>query len=362
MAFEFSKLESWNPKGCERPFLVAGPCSAETEEQVMETARKLDQMNVSVFRAGIWKPRTRPNGFEGIGENGLSWLKRVKEETGMQVATEVANSKHVELALEYGIDVLWIGARTSANPFAVQEIADSIQGRDTKVMVKNPINPDPGLWSGAIERVANTGITRIAAVHRGFSGYMRTKFRNPPEWQIPVELKRRYPALPMLCDPSHMGGNRGLIAEISQKALDLDYDGLMVESHIDPSNARSDAKQQITPERFGEIIGNLVLRDPRSNHNTGAPTLEELRDKIDGLDNEILDILAQRMEVACRIGEYKKEHNMTVLQLKRWEEVITKNVEAGEKRGLTPSFLEKLFKNIHQESIDHQMGVINKNE
>ena len=359
---EFPNLESWNSRSSERPFIIAGPCSAETEEQVIETAQKLDKMNVSIFRAGIWKPRTRPSGFEGIGEKGLPWLQRVKEETNMEVATEVANARHVNLALKYDIDVLWIGARTAANPFTVQEIADAIRGRDIKVMIKNPINPDPGLWGGAIERIANAGISKVAAIHRGFSSYTKTKFRNPPEWQIPVELKRKHPTLPMFADPSHIGGNRDLIAEISQKAMDLNYDGLIVETHIDPPNAWSDAKQQVTPEKLDEIINNLVLRDPQTNDNVFIHTLEELRGKIDKFDKEILDLLAQRMEAATKIGEYKKAHNITVLQPNRWEEIITKNVKAGEKRGLTKNFLEKLFKNVHQESINHQMKVMNKNE
>ena len=301
------------PSDKERPFVIAGPCSAETEEQVITTAHQLASRGCRIYRAGVWKPRTKPGGFEGNGEQALPWLQRVKQETGMLVATEVATPEHVELALKYGIDILWVGARTSANPFAMQALADSLRGTDAVVFVKNPVNPDLELWIGAMERINQAGITRMAAIHRGFSSYDNKIYRNAPTWQIPIELRRRIPNLPIICDPSHIGGRRELIAPLCQQAMDLGFDGLIVESHCSPDEAWSDAKQQVTPDVLDYILGLLVIRD-------GSVTTEgihELRKQIDELDNQLMELLAKRMRVCREIGQYKKEHNMTVLQTVR---------------------------------------------
>ena len=297
-----------------RPVVIAGPCSAETEEQVMDTARRLKKTRTQIFRAGIWKPRTRPNSFEGVGVKGLKWLKQVKEETGLLTTTEVANAQHAYEALKYGVDMLWIGARTTVNPFTIQEIAEALSGVDIPVFVKNPVNPDVELWIGSIERLQKVGITRIAAVHRGFSSFSENRYRNAPNWQIPIELKRVRPDLPMICDPSHIGGKRNLIQEISQKAMDLNYDGLMIETHPDPDFAWSDAKQQITPEELGVLLDSLILRRPISATNGFTNKLEELRGEIDRLDQELLNILEDRMKVAAKIGHVKKDNGITILQ------------------------------------------------
>lgn len=343
-----------------RPFLIAGPCSAETEEQVMETAKQIAQIDqVSVYRAGIWKPRTRPNSFEGVGSEGLKWLRRVKQETGLLVGTEVANEKHVYEALKYGIDVLWIGARTSVNPFTVQEISDALNGVDVMVLIKNPINPDLDLWIGAIERVARAGITRIGAIHRGFSSYEKTQYRNQPNWQLPIELRRRIPDLPIICDPSHIGGARQYLHEISQKALDLNFDGLMIESHCDPSKALSDAAQQLTPNDLKELLSRFVLRSPSTNDPRLLDVLGELRQQIDIYDDHLLDLMEKRMKVAETIGRYKKENNITILQTTRWDEIINKVMAKGLAKGLSPELIDTIFKAIHQESINHQMKVMN---
>jgi chorismate mutase len=343
-----------------RPFLISGPCSAETEEQVMETARQLAEINqVSVYRAGIWKPRTRPNSFEGVGSEGLKWLRRVKQETGLLVGTEVANEKHVYEALKYGIDMLWIGARTSVNPFTVQEISDALQGVDVMVLVKNPINPDIELWIGAIERVAKAGITRIGAIHRGFSSYEKTVYRNQPNWQLPIELRRRIPDLPIICDPSHIGGARQYLHEISQKAMDLNFDGLMLESHINPSKALSDAAQQITPNDLKELLSRLIYRSPNPSDPKLLDVLGELRQQIDIYDDHLLDLMEKRMQVAETIGRYKKENNITILQSLRWDEIIRRAIIKGKEKGLSPELIDAIFKAIHQESINHQMKVMN---
>lgn len=352
------KFEDWEIVNTEKPFLIAGPCSAETEEQVLASARELKKTGVEVFRAGIWKPRTRPDSFEGVGSIGLKWLQRVKKETGMMVTTEVANVKHVYEALRAGIDILWIGARTTANPFAMQEIADALNGMDIPVFVKNPVNPDVDLWLGAIERLQKAGITRIGAIHRGFSGFDHSIYRNPPSWQIPIELKRRLPDLPMLCDPSHIGGKRELLQSLSQKAMDLNYDGLMIESHPDPDNAWSDAQQQVTAASLQVIIENLVLRQVRPE-GVSYDTLEDLRFKIDKYDNELLDILQKRMETAEAIGRYKKQANMTILQPNRWDEVVECSLKKGRKRNLSDRFTSKIFKAIHEESISKQTAIMN---
>jgi 3-deoxy-7-phosphoheptulonate synthase len=354
-----SLIKDWKGyKG--RPFLISGPCSAETEEQVMETATQLASINeVSVFRAGIWKPRTRPNSFEGVGAEGLKWLRRVKVETGLLVATEVANERHVYEALKYGIDMLWIGARTSVNPFTVQEISDALHGVDVMVLVKNPINPDIELWMGAIERIARAGITRIGAIHRGFSSYEKTLYRNQPNWQLPIELRRRIPDLPIICDPSHIAGARQYLHEISQKAMDLNFDGLMIESHIDPAKALSDAAQQLTPNDLKELLSRLILRNANPSDPRLLDVLGELRQQIDVYDEHLLDLMEQRMKVAETIGRYKKENNITILQSSRWDEIMKKVIAKGQAKGLSAELIDSIFKAIHQESINHQMKVMN---
>ncbi|HNR42536.1 MAG TPA: chorismate mutase [Bacteroidales bacterium] len=343
-----------------RPFLISGPCSAETEEQVMATAKELAQLKeVNLFRAGIWKPRTRPNSFEGIGIEGLKWLRNVKQETGLMVGTEVANEKHVYEALKYGVDMLWIGARTSVNPFTVQEISNALNGVDVMVLVKNPINPDLDLWIGAIERIARAGISRLGAIHRGFSTYEKTVYRNQPNWQLPIELRRRMPDLPILCDPSHIAGARRYLYEIAQKALDLNFDGLMIESHIDPDKALSDSAQQVTPNDLRELLSRLILRSPVPSDPKLLDILGELRQQIDIFDDYLLDILEKRMKVAETIGQYKKENNITILQSTRWDEIISKVMINGESKGLSRELIDTVFKAIHQESINHQMRVMN---
>lgn len=355
------KLEKLLPQidADDRPLIIAGPCSAETEEQVMETARRLAALKIPVFRAGIWKPRTRPNSFEGVGSEGLAWLKRVKEETGMLTTTEVANAKHVSEALKHGVDILWIGARTTSNPFAVQEIADTLKGMDMPVMVKNPINPDIELWIGAIERMNQAGIRRLAAVHRGFSTFDKSEFRNKPHWQIPIELKRRIPELPIITDPSHICGNRELLLEVSQEAMDMDFDGLIIESHVDPDHAWSDKNQQISPEDLQKLISRLVVRESEIE-NGMMLTIGELRAEIDKLDDRIIDIFEKRMKVAEEIGRYKKEHNIAILQTRRWSDILNKRQRMGEQSGLDAEFIAKVFRAIHQESISHQNRIMNE--
>ena len=344
------------PSDNERPFVIAGPCSAETEEQVMKTALELRMKGCHNFRAGVWKPRTKPGGFEGNGEKALPWMKRVKEETGMLVATEVATPEHVELALKYGIDILWVGARTSANPFAVQALADSLKGVDIPVFVKNPVNPDIELWIGALERINQAGVKRLGAIHRGFSSYDKKIYRNLPMWQIPIELRRRIPELPMICDPSHIGGRRELIAPLCQQAMDLGVDGLIVESHCDPDKAWSDAKQQVTPDVLDYILSLLVIRD----ESVTTEGITQLRHQIDELDNQLMDLLAKRMRVCREIGQYKKEHNMTVLQTNRYNEILEKRGAQGSLCGMAPSFVAQVFENIHEESVRQQIEIINQ--
>lgn len=344
------------PSDNERPYVIAGPCSAETEEQVMSTARQLAFKGCHIFRAGVWKPRTKPGGFEGQGETALPWMKRVKEETGMLITTEVATPEHVELALKYGIDILWIGARTTANPFAMQAIADSLKGVDIPVLVKNPVNPDIELWIGALERINQSGVERIAAIHRGFSSFDKKIYRNLPMWQIPIELRRRIPNLPIFCDPSHIGGRRELVAPLCQQAMDLGFDGLIVESHCDPDNAWSDAKQQVTPEVLDYILSLLVIRDEKVT----TEGIKELRKQIDELDNDLMELLSKRMRVCREIGQYKKEHNMTVLQTSRYNEILDKRGAQGSLCGMDPSFIKEVFEAIHEESVRQQIEVINK--
>ncbi len=359
LKLDISLIKDWKGyKG--RPFLISGPCSAETEEQVIETARQLVQVKkVSIFRAGIWKPRTRPDSFEGVGIDGLKWLRNVKQETGLLVCTEVANQKHVYEALKYGIDMLWIGARTSVNPFTVQEISDALNGVDVMVMVKNPVNPDIELWIGAIERIARAGITRLGAIHRGFSTFEKTTYRNQPNWQLPIELRRRIPDLPIICDPSHIAGSREFLHEISQKAMDLNFDGLMLESHIDPDNALSDAAQQITPDELKELLSRLILRNPVASDPKLLDVLGELRQQIDIFDEHLLDLLEKRMKIAETIGQYKKENNITILQAHRWDEIVKRVMNKGQAKGLSAEMIDSVFKAIHQESINHQMRIMN---
>ena len=342
--------------GTQRPIVIAGPCSAETEEQTLTTARQLAQNGIKIFRAGIWKPRTKPGGFEGIGVEGLQWLRRVKNETGMYVATEVATAKHVYEALKYGIDVLWIGARTTANPFAVQEIADALRGVDIPILIKNPVNPDIELWIGAIERIYNAGLHQLAAIHRGFSSYDKKVYRNQPQWHIPIELHRRLPDLPLFCDPSHIGGKRDLIAPLSQQAMDLQFDGLIIESHCAPDNAWSDKAQQLSPEVLDVILRKLVLREMKQT----TEDLVDLRREIDSIDNELLELLAKRMRISSEIGTYKKEHGIAVLQTGRYNEILEKRIASGERLGMSREFMRTFLEAIHEESVRVQVELMNK--
>ena len=343
------------------PLIISGPCSAESEAQLLETAKQLTEANrVSVIRAGIWKPRTRPNAFEGVGEIGLSWLKKVKEATKLPVCTEVATAKHVELCLNYDIDFLWIGARTTASPFAVQEISDALRGIDIPVMIKNPTSPDLELWIGAIERIARSGITKIAAIHRGFSSFEKSVYRNIPMWEIPIELKRLNPQLDILCDPSHIAGSRQLIFEVCQKALDLNFSGLMIESHHDPDNALSDSKQQITPDILSKIAKKLIVRDVSSPNIQFQTELDVLRSQIDVIDRSITEKIADRMQLVEKIGQFKKSNNVTILQVERWNEITNHLLDWGKSLGLSEPFIQKLLRSIHEESIRKQEEIMNK--
>lgn len=344
------------PSDNERPFVIAGPCSAETEEQVMTTARQLKDKGCHIFRAGVWKPRTKPGGFEGLGEVALPWLKQVKEETGMLVSTEVAKPQHVELCLKYGVDILWIGARTAANPFAMQDVADSLKGTDIPVFVKNPVNPDLELWIGAMERINQAGIKRMAAIHRGFSSYDRKIYRNLPMWQIPMELHRRFPSLPLICDPSHIGGCRELIAPLCQQAMDMGFDGLIVESHCNPDSAWSDARQQLTPDVLDYVLSLLVVRDETCT----TEGIQQLRRQIDEFDNQLLELLSKRMRVCREIGQYKKEHNMTVFQAGRYNEILEKRGAQASLCGLSAENVAHIFELIHEESVRQQLEIINQ--
>lgn len=352
-------LASWIDTG-DKPLIIAGPCSAETEEQVVSTAHLLANTGkVNVLRAGIWKPRTRPGEFEGIGSVGLEWLKRAKAETGLLTATEVATAKHVEEALAAGIDILWVGARSTANPFTVQEIADALQGADVPVLVKNPVNPDLSLWIGALERINRAGIKKLGAIHRGFSSFEKTAFRNEPMWDLAVQLKSACPELPIVNDPSHICGNRELIPYISQKAMDMDQQGLIVESHIDPSVAWTDAKQQVTPTALADLIDNLSVRHPESNNPIFEDKLAELRQQIDKLDDTILKQIGDRMKIAEKIGEYKRDNNVTILQVSRWDEIVEKRVQLAKALSLSEDFTAKYLELLHNESIRKQNEVMN---
>lgn len=344
----------------QRPLVIAGPCSAESEEQLFQTATLLKQNGIEVLRTGIWKPRTRPHCFEGIGEKGLPWLQHIQKTLGMKIATEVANSHHVEIALKYNVDMLWIGARSSTNPFVVQEIAEALQGVDIPVFVKNPVNPDIELWIGAFERLSLCGIKKMGAIHRGFSSYKNARYRNTPQWQIPIELKRRVKQLPLFCDPSHISGHREYIQEISQKAMDLGFDGLIIESHVRPDCALSDAAQQITPDRLKEILSRLIIREIHPTDSFDELIIEELREKIDALDNTLIETLTNRMKIIEDIGRYKKENNISILQPHRWEKILSRVTQEARKNGLSPELVERVFKAIHQASIDRQTDIMNR--
>jgi chorismate mutase len=349
-------LEDFN---LNHPLVIAGPCSAETEDQVLKIAHELKNSDVSVFRAGIWKPRTRPGGFEGVGEIGLKWLQKAKAETGLLMGTEVATAAHCKLALEHDIDVLWVGARTTANPFAVQEIADTLKGTDKIVLVKNPVNPDLALWLGGVERLHMAGIEKLGVIHRGFSTYEKTKYRNIPEWQIAIELQNKFPDLPLIIDPSHITGDRKMIFEVTQEALDLNYDGMIIETHYDPDNAWSDAAQQVTPDALKQIIKDLTIRKTDDTTDEYSQKMKKLRANIDVLDANLLELLGKRMKVADEIGQVKKDANVAILQNNRWNEILGKMILEGEKKGLTEEFVLKMFKAIHQESIGHQEKIFN---
>ncbi|RXM47015.1 bifunctional 3-deoxy-7-phosphoheptulonate synthase/chorismate mutase type II [Flavobacterium sp. YO12] len=349
-------LEDFN---LNHPLVIAGPCSAETEDQVLKIAHELKDSKVSVFRAGIWKPRTRPGGFEGVGEIGLKWLQKAKAETGLLMGTEVATAAHCKLALEHDIDVLWVGARTTANPFAVQEIADTLKGTDKIVLVKNPVNPDLALWLGGVERLHMAGIEKLGVIHRGFSTYEKTKYRNIPEWQIAIELQNKFPDLPLIIDPSHITGDRKMIFEVTQEALDLNYDGMIIETHIDPDNAWSDAAQQVTPDVLKQIIKDLTIRKTDDTTDEYSQKMKKLRANIDVLDANLLELLGKRMKVADEIGQVKKDANVAILQNNRWNEILGKMILEGEKKGLTEEFVLRMFKAIHQESIGHQEKIFN---
>ena len=351
-----------------QPIIIAGPCSAETEEQVLRTARDLAALEsqggpkIDCFRAGIWKPRTRPNSFEGVGKPGLEWLRTVKEEIGLKTCTEVANTGHVFQALKHGVDVLWLGARTTVNPFSVQEVADAIEGVDIPVLIKNPINPDLNLWIGAIERIYKAGVTRIGVIHRGFSYHGKSEYRNVPRWQLPIELKRRFPELEIICDNSHICGRRDTLQKVAQKAFDLDFDGIMTEVHPTPDEAWSDAAQQITPAVFSQLVQELQLRSTNSDDPIFNNRLTQLRGQIDEIDEELFNLLSRRMDVATNIGQYKKENNISILQRARWDEIRKKAIAKGAEKGLSEEFMTVLLMGIHQESINHQEQVMRTDE
>ena len=347
---------AWN----KRPLIISGPCSAETEEQVLATAQRLANTGkVDVLRAGIWKPRTKPGMFEGIGAKGLPWLQQAKKITGLPTTVEVATGKQVEDALTFDVDILWVGARTTVNPFSVQEVADALRGVDVPVLIKNPINPDLELWQGAVERISRAGIKQVGLIHRGFSSYGNTDFRNAPMWHLAIEMKRRLPGLPIINDPSHICGRRDILQATAQKAIDLDFDGLMIESHIDPDNAWSDAKQQITPERLAEMLGEIRWRKEDVPSEEFHHALEKLREQINHVDDELMQLISQRMNIAEKIGEYKKNNNVTILQSSRWNEILEKAIKKASKVGLSEEFITKYMDAIHMESINRQNNIMN---
>ena len=348
-------LRSWlNKMELKHPLVIAGPCSAESESQVLKIAHQLKNTDATIFRAGIWKPRTRPGNFEGVGKIGLKWLKKVKDETGLLTATEVANPTHVELAIKNEVDIIWIGARSTVSPFIVQEIAEALKGTKKVVLVKNPVNPDLSLWLGAVERLYTSNIKNIGVIHRGFSNYEKTRYRNNPEWQIPIDLQNQFPDLPLLIDPSHIAGRRDIIFDLCQRALDLNFDGLMIETHHQPEDAWSDAQQQITPEKLKQITTNLKIRDEEGNAIEYQNKLANLRIQIDVVDHKLTETLGKRMKIADKIGVLKKDNNVAILQNKRWNEILEKMILEGKENGLSKEFILKIYKAIHQESINHQ--------
>ena len=360
---EIIPMYEWGMFTEPKPSVVAGPCSAESEEQVMETAKGLKEMGINVFRAGIWKPRTHPGCFEGVGAVGLKWLQRVQKEYGLKVATEVAGEKHVAECLKHGVDMVWLGARTTANPFLVQEIADALKGTDIPVLVKNPVNADLDLWIGALERLSRAGIKKLGVIHRGFSTFDKIKYRNDPQWQVAIELRSRYPELPFFVDPSHMGGSRDYIQEISQRSLDLGFEGLMIESHCNPSVALSDAKQQLTPNELSDLLYNqVVVRDKDSDAPQWKENIDQLRAKIDVIDENIVYALGSRMNVSRKIGEYKKENNIAIIQTARWDKVFSKVLEKGKEYGLSEKFLSDVFTAIHEASVEVQNEIISRKD
>ena len=360
---EIIPMYEWGMFTEPKPSVVAGPCSAESEEQVMETAKGLKEMGINVFRAGIWKPRTHPGCFEGVGAVGLKWLQRVQKEYGLKVATEVAGEKHVAECLKHGVDMVWLGARTTANPFLVQEIADALKGTDIPVLVKNPVNADLDLWIGALERLSRAGIKKLGVIHRGFSTFDKIKYRNDPQWQVAIELRSRYPELPFFVDPSHMGGSRDYIQEISQRSLDLGFEGLMIESHCNPAVALSDAKQQLTPDELSDLLYNqVVVRDKDSDAPQWKENIDQLRAKIDVIDENIVYALGSRMNISRKIGEYKKENNIAIIQTARWDKVFSKVLEKGKEYGLSEKFLSDVFTAIHEASVEVQNEIISRKD
>ena len=358
MEMKVNPLNNW-VKTNRKVLVIGGPCSVETPEQFLSTALEMKKLNVDILRGGIWKPRTRPGGFEGKGIEALKWIKDVKQATGLPFATEVGSPEHVELALKYEVDILWIGARTTVNPFTMQHIADSLKGVDVPVLVKNPVNPDLALWIGGIERIYNAGIKNLGAIHRGFTAFEKAKYRNLPNWQIAMELKRQFPDLPLICDPSHIAGDRAYIEEVCQRAMDLDFDGLMIESHIDPSVALSDASQQVTPESLGLILNNLIIKSETSTNAEFISQLEKLRTQIDKLDKELVEVLSARMNLADKIGEFKKDNNVTTFQPGRWDEIYNTRRDWAGKMNLNADFISEVFKSVHSESVRRQEEVIN---
>ncbi len=355
---DIAPLSEWGMFTDPKPCVIAGPCSAESEEQIMETARGLRSFGINVFRAGIWKPRTHPGCFEGIGAPGLKWMQRAKKELGLKIATEVASEKHVFECLKYGVDMVWLGARTTANPFLVQEIAEALKDVDVPVLVKNPVNADIDLWIGALERLNAMGIRKLGVIHRGFSTFTKTKYRNDPGWQVAVELRSRYPELPFFCDPSHMGGSRDYLYEISQRSLDLGLDGLMIESHCNPDCALSDAKQQLVPADLKVLLEKLTVRNPDSDNREYKESIEQLRSRIDVIDEEIINLLASRMDISRKIGEYKKDNNIAILQTSRWDSLLDEMVRKGSESGLSKDFVTTLFNAIHEASVQVQNEVL----
>ena len=356
-------INQWFSQPVNHPLIIAGPCSAETREQVLQTAGAVAALGkVDVFRAGVWKPRSRPGTFQGIGNDALTWLAEAKSQTGLLLAVEVATPQHVEAALKAGVDLFWVGARTSSNPFSVDELASAMAGIDRPVLVKNPIHPDLDLWLGVIERFAKAGVTRLGAIHRGFSPFQKSMYRNVPKWEVAIDLKSILPELPIICDPSHISGNPELIREVAQKALDISMDGLMIESHINPAKALSDAKQQVTPTKLNEILSALSYRKVVPTATEAIDLLESMREKIDSLDLQLLELLAQRMEISRQIGDYKLKNNIAIMQLRRWEAMIQLRVEVGQKLGLSPEYVKDLLRLVHKESIRKQAEIISPNE